>query len=695
MENGLENMLDMYLFETNTMIEQLDEILLSAEKAESFSQDDVNEIFRIMHTIKGSSAMMQFNTIMTVAHRIEDMFYCIRENGIDASQKDALFDLMFKSNDFLKEQVEKIQDNEPLNDNIDSFVEEITDFLALLQSGAGAAAAAETPAHAPAEPAAPPEEEAEAGEYTIQVFFEEGVGMENLRAFMLVSSVQDAVGDIEFSPSDVESNPATGASIVENGFFMKFKDSDALERAISILNGSLNIRSYEVLEPAADAAPAALAEAAQEPEPAQADEPKPETGKEAPPPAPAPKQTADAHPPAGHVKQNLISVNLTKLDKLMDIVGELVITEAMVSTNPDLQGLKLDNFTKSARQLRKLTDELQNIVMSVRMVPVAGVFQRMNRIVRDIGQSLHKDVKLTIVGENTEVDKTIVDSIGDPVMHMVRNSMDHGIEADVEDRIKLGKPQQAEILLKAEHTGSEVIITIADDGAGVNYERVLEKAAESGLLVKPESEYTKKEILDLLMMPGFSTKKEATEYSGRGVGMDVVRSNIEKVGGTIIMTSEEGQGTNTVFRIPLTLAIMDGMELSVGNSIFTVPITHIRQSFKVANDDVVYDADRGEMIRRMDNFYPIVRLNELYDIQNGETEIEKGILIWLEAGDKSFCLFVDELLGEQQVVVKSLPSYLNEFNVKSIGIAGCAILGDGNISIILEVPSLYEAFTVS
>ncbi|MCL2538975.1 MAG: Hpt domain-containing protein, partial [Oscillospiraceae bacterium] len=346
MENGLENMLDMYLFETNTMIEQLDEILLSAEKAETFSSDDVNEIFRIMHTIKGSSAMMQFNTLMTVAHQIENLFYCIRENGFDATHKDSLFDLMFKSNDFLKEQVEKIQDNEPLNDNIDSFVEEITDFLAIIS-----ASSQDTPEiQQEAAPASEASAEAsiEGGEHALQVFFDEGLGMENLRAFILVSSVQDAVGDIEFVPEDVEDNAASSAAIIENGLLMKFKDSSSLEQAISILNSSLNIRSYEVLE-ASSRTESVAAPEPQEEAPVQASEvqPAPEA-----PPAPAPRQAA-VEPPAhaGHAKQNLISVNLTKLDKLMDIVGELVITEAMVSTNPDLQGLKLDNFMKSSRQL--------------------------------------------------------------------------------------------------------------------------------------------------------------------------------------------------------------------------------------------------------------------------------------------------------------------------------------------------------
>ena len=245
-------------------------------------------------------------------------------------------------------------------------------------------------------------------------------------------------------------------------------------------------------------------------------------------------------------------------------------------------------------------------------------------------------------------------------------------------------------MLSAEHTGSEVIISIEDDGQGVNTDVVLQKAANNGLLVKPESEYTKREILNLLMMPGFSTNTEVTEYSGRGVGMDVVKKNVEKVGGVVNISSEVGVGTKTTLKIPLTMAIVDGMEIAVGNSIFTIPITNIRQSFKATNDEIINDASGGEIIKRMDEFYPVFRLHQLYNIPTEVTNIEDGILIWVEAADKSYCLFVDELLGEQQVVVKPLPTYLSSYSIKDSGISGCTILGNGSISIILDIPNLYQ-----
>ena len=373
----------------------------------------------------------------------------------------------------------------------------------------------------------------------------------------------------------------------------------------------------------------------------------------------------------------------------MAIVGEIVITEAMVTSCPELAGLKLDSFTKSARQLRKLTDELQDIAMSIRMVPISGVFQKMNRIVRDMGQKLGKDVELVLIGEDTEVDKAIVDGIGDPIMHIVRNSMDHGIEENVQDRLDAGKAAKAKIILKAEHTGSEVIISIEDDGQGINPASVLAKAQRNGLLTKPESEYSQREILNLLMIPGFSTNEEVTEYSGRGVGMDVVKKNVENVGGIVTISSAMGQGTCTTLKIPLTMAIVDGMEVSVGKSIFTIPINNIRQSIKASSADIIHNVDNSEVIKMMDEFYPVFRLHELYNLDTEITEIDDGIIIWVEAAEKSYCLFVDELIGEQQVVVKPLPAYLNSFNIKDSGIAGCTILGDGNISIILDIANLY------
>ena len=700
MDNGTDSMLDMYLFETNSLMEQLDELLIEAEKVEEFSTDDVNEIFRIMHTIKGSSAMMEFTSLNQIAHHIEDLFFYIRENGMDSiapELKKSLFNLMFKSTDMLRTEIEKVENNEPLTENIDNIIGEINSFLNKISNTSSAADSPEdtggndgpSVAELNMELANCPEDDAP---FFIKVIFEEGCGMENLRAFMLVNALQDLGLPFRFYPDDVENNSASAQAIVEKGFFLALLEEEHIEKVINTITGTSHIHSYEVIENAR------LKGAQAEGDPDKAAEAKPaDTVKDTPAPAastspaeaPA-KQAPASRAHSGPVKQSLISVNLSKLDALVAIVGEIVITESMVTSSPDIQGLKLDNFMKSTRQLRKLTKDLQDLAMSLRMVPVSGVFQKMNRIVRDMKQKLNKDVRLTIIGEDTELDKSIVDGISDPIMHIVRNSMDHGVEVTSAERVAAGKDPQAEIILSATHTGSEVIIKVEDDGYGMDTEKILAKAANNGLLIKPESEYTKKEILGLLLLPGFSTNEEVTDSSGRGVGMDVVKRNVESVGGTVSISSELGQGSCTTLKIPLTMAIVDGMEIAVGQSIFTVPIANIRQSFKVSNEDVVYDAEGNEIVKCMNEFYPIIRVHQLYNVETEVTNIEDGILIWVEASDTSYCLFVDELLGEQQVVVKPLPSYLNNFNIKNSGISGCTILGNGNISIILDILSLYE-----
>lgn len=697
MDNGMDNMLDMYLFETNSLLDQLDELLIDAEKCGGFSSDSVNEIFRIMHTIKGSSAMMEFSTLMTIAHQIEDLFFYIRENGIEQlgeTYKRELYNLMFRSTDYLRAEVEKVENNQPLSTNIDNLVSEINTFLDKISSSSDESEASESEA-APAisEPAASTGDESgassdtkeglaseSAGGQTIQVFFDDNTGMENLRAFMLVNSLRDIGLDFTFSPEDVESRQESRQEIVDKGFFLYFHDSVAAQKAISIIKDNVNIRSYEAL-----VAPEPEIKKNEDKQMAKSNQ---KAEVVAAPAAVATKQTVVNRSLAN--KQSLISVNLSKLDNLMAIVGEIVITESMVTSSPELKDIKLDSFLKSSRQLRNLTDELQDIAMSLRMVSVSGVFQKMNRIVRDMNQQLHKNVKLVIEGEDTEVDKSIVDNIGDPIMHIVRNAMDHGIEETVEERIHAGKPEQGTIILSASHTGSEVVISITDDGRGMDPDKILAKAMRNGLLTKPESEYTKKEILNLLLLPGFSTNETVTEFSGRGVGMDVVKKNVESVGGIVNVSSDLGVGSCVTLKIPLTMAIVDGMEIAVGKSIFTVPIANIRQTFKAASEDVIHDTDGNEIIERMGVFYPIIRLHKLYNIDTEITNIEDGILVWVEAAEKSCCLFLDELLGEQQVVVKPLPVFLNNYNIKHSGITGCTILGDGNISIILDILTLYE-----
>lgn len=694
---NLESMLDTFIFESNTLLEQLDAILLKSEKQNEMDQEDINEIFRIMHTIKGSAAMMGIENVSLVAHRIEDMFYIIREDRNAASDYSSIYDIVFQGSDFIRNEIDNIQDTSTSAANPDELIARIEEEIEVLKTGKprkekkDAPAkkafevdltenAQETPAHEetasetkeadkPAEPAQP-----EKPMSVVRVFFEDGCKMENIRAFMLVNNLKDYCEKLEYEPEDIEINQATAKQIIDNGFLISFVPYTSNEEIYKIIESSLYIKSYEPLGNNTQVIEDTKAAAQEKKQQIQ-------------------KQIAEIETVNNAVaqnkvaKQNLISVNLNKLDELMDLVGELVITESMVISNPDLKGLQLENFTKASRQLRKLTDELQDIVMSIRMVPISGVFNKMNRIVRDMSKKLGKDVELIISGEDTEVDKTIIDSLGDPLMHLIRNAMDHGLEPK-EERLAKGKTGVGRIFLSAKNTAGEVVIQVADDGAGINTSAVLKKARANGLLTKSDSEYTEKEIFNLIMLPGFSTSQSVTEFSGRGVGMDVVKKNIEKVGGTISIESKFGKGTTFIIKIPLTLAIVDGMEVSVGGSIMTIPITSIRESFKISEKQIVKDVNGNEMVMIRGECYPVIRLFKAFGIETSVQNILDGIIILVETEDKAVCLLADQLIGEQQVVVKPLPTYLNKFNVKECGIAGCTILGDGSISLILDIKNL-------
>ena len=326
--------------------------------------------------------------------------------------------------------------------------------------------------------------------------------------------------------------------------------------------------------------------------------------------------------------------------------------------------------------------------MSIRMVSLSASFHRMQRIVRDMCHRLNKKVRLSIVGEETEVDKNIIDQISDPLMHLVRNAIDHGIGSPKE-RIAAGKDEVGTITLEAKHAGNDVLIIVKDDGKGLSKAEILKRAREKGLIDKEGVELNDKEVYQLIFAPGFSTKTDVSEFSGRGVGMDVVSKNIEKVGGSVLIDSERGKGTSITFKIPLTLSIIDGMNVRVGKGYYTIPTISIRESFRPKKDDVITDPNGNEMILVRGHSYPILRLHRRFGIKDGIEEFAEGILVMIEEGDMAICLFVDELVGQQQVVVKALPSYVKVAK-KGSGLAGCTLLGDGSISLILDVGGLMD-----
>ena len=696
-EAGMEAMVDMYIYETTTLLEQLDQILMKTESASNFGDEDINEIFRIMHTIKGSSAMMGLENVANIAHAIEDMFYIIREDKPVITTMKQLYELVFSASDLLKAEIELIQEDVYNPTDFTDVKDKIENYVEVLKGGEPAEQAVTVTEKATAAPSEV--QEGNSDLTTVKVIFDDDCKMENLRALILVNKIREDCEILEFEPADIENNPESAKLIIENGFLVRFKAHTSANDIIREIEEALNVKSYEIVEKAK--APAAKPVQASAPVSEKAAAPVINNEEKAVTPTATKEEDKGASVEQinnllsqgkGGAKQSLISVNLNKLDQLLDMVGEIVITEAMVTANPDLKGLHLDNFQKAARQLRKLTDELQDIVMSIRMVPLSGAFNKMTRIVRDMKVKLNKDVDLVFEGEETEVDKSIIDNLNDPLMHMVRNSMDHGIEDDQDERIAAGKPAKGTVTLSAYNSSGEVIIVVSDDGKGIDTQKVLAKAKKNGLLTKSEKEYSDKEIFNMVMLPGFSTNEVVTEFSGRGVGMDVVRKNIEKIGGSVSVESKIGEGTSFIVKIPLSLAIVDGMEVSVGKSIFTIPINSIKESFKLKKNQLIKDTENKEMIMIRGECHPLIRLYDIYGLEPTNTNLYDGIVILVEAEGRSACIFADELIGEQQVVVKPFSPMLNNFNVKQNGMAGCTILGDGSITIILDVNNIISNY---
>lgn len=694
-EPGMEAMLDVFVHETDTMLEELDEVLIVSEKAHNIDDDNINTIFRITHTIKGSAAMMNFEGMSNLAHSIEDVFYILRDNPEKLKVVfDTIFDLVFQSSDFLKDELNQIRTGVYEPSDPTELIDKIHAQVAILK-GEAPAESAETSETAETADSASVIEAGENSE-TLHIFFDDGCQMENIRGFMIVTQLEKVCDSVKTIPANIENDPETAAEIEKKGLFITITPADALQEAIETVESALSVKSYEVVskggvvEETAPVEDPAVVEA--ELKAAGIEEIKTEAiAKEvaaAKSAAPQPKAAQPKASAKDNAKQSLLSVNQAKLDKLMDLVGEIVTTESMVARNPDIQDLKLDNFTKSLRELDKLTDELQDIVMSIRMVPLQGTFHKMSRIVRDTSKKLDKKVELVTIGEDTEVDKTINDMIVDPLMHMVRNAVDHAIESP-ERRRELGKPETGTVTLYARNAGGEILIDVADDGAGLDPQKLIAKAKEKGILTKPENEYTDKEAFQLIMAAGFSTNTVVTEFSGRGVGMDVVRKNIEQINGSISINSVKDEGTTFTIKIPLTIAIVDGMNIGVGNNIFTLPITSIKQLFRLTDESsIVKNTNGAEMIMIRGECYPIYRLHKVFDIGDKEKPFTDGLLIQVESGNGNACFFADELLGEYQVVVKPFPSLFNHYGLKKMGLSGCSILGDGSISLIIDAATL-------
>lgn len=711
-----EPLLDMFIFENSQLTQQLEQSILDSESS-CYTQEAINEIFRIMHTIKGSAAMMDFNNISTLAHTIEDLFHFTREEKPKNVDCSALSDMVLESIDFIKLEVEKIKNHDSADGDASALINNIKNFLTDLKQN-NISTDIENSEHSIS--IKDSNSIADSTKQLVQtntdtkqchiskdkvilslyknafkavIHFDEGCEMENIRAYAIINNLKNITEEFFYIPQNIIDSDCCVETIRREGFKVYLKTDNSygemhelFMKTIFLKNLELiQIENYDESKQIIIKKQAVIDDNFHKRDLLEKDkESLPEQNKEN-------KQRPEKEIQSSSMQQSIISVSVSKLDKLMDLVGEMVIAESMVLQNTDLIGLELYNFRKSARQLHKITSEMQDMVMAIRMIPLSATFLKMHRIVRDMCKKLGKEVQLKIIGEETEVDKNVIEHISDPIMHLVRNALDHGIETS-EDRQANGKPVTGTITLEAKNAGSDVLVIVKDDGKGLNKEKILKKARENGLLYKPEDDMSEKEIFNLIFLPGFSTQQSVTEFSGRGVGMDVVTRNVEAVGGSVSVESILDKGSTITLKIPLTLAIIDGMNIKVGNSRYTIPTISIKESFRPKERDIISDTDGNEMIMVRGQCYPILRLHELFKLKISATSFFDGIMIMVEQDDKTICVFADKLLGQQQVVVKALPEYIQRFK-KIKGLAGCTLLGDGSISLILDIArlmSLYE-----
>lgn len=721
-EFSTDGMLDMYLFENGQLLEQLQETVLEQKDADCFDEDSINEIFRTMHTIKGSSGIMMFDDITAVSHKLEDVFYYLRESHPENVPHLELVEHVLEVEDFISSEMEKIRNGDPVDGDSSEIIAGLDKFLEMIKNGGAEAGIEPPPENVHEEPKQfyiAPVATSASRFYRIYITFFPETEMANVHAYKSVYALKEIAEDLLYSPEDIISDESSAQTILDEGFKILLQAQCTEEDIRKIIGVGYDIEKVDVYECKAEEfllgfdfgepdAPLAVidldssveeieskAEAKKE---ESSEEPK--KAKEPAKPKMAPGDFVIKSKEPGKAKKlakdkskgekaAFISVNVKKMDQLMDLIGELVISESVVLQNPDLKvpGLNLDRFNKAAAQLSKISTDLQDVIMSMRMVSLSNTFQKMNRIVFDVSRKLGKDIEFEMVGEQTEVDKNIIEKISDPLMHIVRNSVDHGIE-EKEERLESGKSEKGKVILSAKTEAGKVWISVEDDGKGLDREKILKKARDQGLLDdnKPDEAYTDKEVYQFITLPGFSTNEEVTEYSGRGVGMDVVVQNIQSIGGTLDIESTPGFGSIMSLKIPLTLAIIDGIVLETGNSSFVLETGVIKEFVRVKEDMMIYEPNGDEYIMIRGECYPVLRLGRWYGLEEYRESVEDGVMLILEVEEQRVCLLVDKLIGEQEIVVKPIPSYIKKVK----GLSGCTQLGDGSIALILDATGLME-----
>lgn len=698
-ELDVSGMLDMFIYESSQLLEKLESIILEKQDAECFDDADINEIFRIMHTVKGSSAIMMYDNITKITHKMEDVFYYLRESHPENVPHLELVEKVLSVSDFVTGEIEKIKNGEAADGDESSLLKELDDFLSRIKGEIkeqGIRLPKENKNEAPKQFYIAPVAGEDSRFYRIVLHYRNDTLMSNIRAYSATYALKNIAEDLLYTPEDIISNEESADVILSEGFYMLLQTKSGKEEILALIDNA-ELEQIDIDEITSEEFGKSLVEIGQTSAPPLTinldDEEKPD-GKPQESITPGDFVVKSKDMGKGRTlaknqtkQQTMLSVNVEKMDALMDLIGELVIAEAVVLQSPDLKvpGLELDNFRKSAGQLSKITTELQEAIMSIRMMPLTNVFQKMRRIVFDVSRKLGKDIELDVIGENTEVDKNIIEHISDPLMHLVRNSLDHGIEESAESRLAVGKPEKGKITLEAKNEGGKVYISVRDDGRGLNKAKLYEKALEHGLIEdKPIEEYKEEEIFRFITLPGFSTKEEVTEYSGRGVGMDVVVKNIQEIGGRLDISSIEGKGSEMTLVIPLTLAIINGMVVKVGDSSFVMETSSVKEFIRLGEDSMVINPSGEEYVNIRGECYPFIRLSEKYCLSNAQEKIQDGIVVMLEHDDRQICVLIDSLLQEQEIVVKPIPSYIKKIK----GISGCTQLGDGSIALILDIAGL-------
>ena len=711
-----ESMLDMYLFENGQLLERLQEMVLEQKDAECFDEDSINEIFRTMHTIKGSSGIMMFDNITAISHKLEDVFFYLRESHPENVPHVELVEHVLEVEDFISSEMEKIRNGDAVDGDPAAIIADLDKFLEKIKNGGQEAGAEPVPENVHEEPKhfyIAPVATSASRFYKIFITFFPETEMANVHAYKTVYALKEIAEDILYSPEDILTDEKSGEIIIKEGFRILLQAQCTEQEVRDLIGIGYDIEKVEVYECDAEqfllgfdfgdqpSAPKIdLESTVEEIEAKQEEAQKEETEKKPPEKKIAPgdfvvqskepgKQKKLAKDKPKGEKASFISVNVSKMDQLMDLIGELVISESVVLQSSDLKvpGLNLDNFNKAAAQLASISTDLQNVIMSMRMVPLTNTFQKMNRIVFDVSRKLGKDIEFVMVGDTTEVDKNIIEHISDPLMHLVRNAVDHGIEPN-EDRAQSGKMEKGRVTLAAKTEAGKVWISVEDNGAGLDREKILAKARRQGILDdgKPDAAYTDKEVYQFITLPGFSTNEVVTEYSGRGVGMDVVVQNIQAIGGTLEIDSTPGFGSTMSLKIPLTLAIIDGIVMEVGTSSFVMETGVIKRFIRVKEDMMIHEPNGDEFVMIRGDCYPVIRLGKWYGLDEYQESVEDGVMLILEVEDKKACLLVDKLVGKQEIVVKPIPSYIKKVK----GLSGCTQLGDGSIALILYAPGLVE-----